>query len=90
MNTQQIQSILQNDLMTKGLFQAVFPTYQLPSSYDGMYMINTDKHDEPGAHWVVVYNKEYFDPFSVPPQDKWLLNFLGQNVITTVCLYNNY
>lgn len=81
MNTQQIQAILQNDYMTKGLFQGVFPMDELPSSCDGMYVINTDDHDEPGEHWVAVYNKEYFDSFGVPPQDKRLIDFLGPNVI---------
>ena len=47
MNTQQISAILCNDFMTKDLFQGVFSIDQLPSTCDGMYVINADEHDEP-------------------------------------------
>ena len=55
MNTQQIQAILQNNIMTKGLFQRLFPTDHLPSSCDDMYVTSTDERDKPGEHWVAVY-----------------------------------
>ena len=84
MNTHQIRSILQSDYMTKHFFQGVFPIDQLPLACEGMYVINTDEHDEPGELWVAVYNKEYFDSYGLPPTDKRLLKFLGSDFV-----YNN-
>lgn len=81
MNTGQIDAILRNDYMTKSLFQGVYPIDQLPSSCNGMYVINTDEHDEPGEHWLAVYNKEYFDSYGLPPLDRRIIQFLGSDVM---------
>ena len=80
MNTVQIDAILRSDFMTKHLFHGVFPMDMLPSKCEGMYVINTDEHDEPGEHWVAVYNNEYFDSFGLPPQDDRILQFMGHDV----------
>ena len=81
MNTQQIDAILSSDYMTKNLFRGVFAIDQLPTICDGMYVINTDEQDKPGEHWLAVYNKEYFDSFGFPPQDKRAIDFLETNVM---------
>jgi len=81
MNTQQIDAILRNDFMTKHEFQGVFPVDKLPLICDGMYVINTDEHDEPGEHWIAVYNKEYFDSYGIPPQDRRIVSFIGTNAM---------
>ena len=81
MNTQQISAILSSDFMTKNLFHGVFAVDQLSSVCDGMYVINSDEQDKPGEHWLAVYNKEYFDSYGFPPQDKRIIDFLGENVV---------
>ena len=81
MNTIQIDAILRNDYMTKHLFKGVYPVDMLPKSCDGMYVINTDEHDQPGEHWVAVYNDEYFDSFGFPPLDPRIRDFMGSTII---------
>ena len=75
MNTQQISTILSSDVMTKKLVHGVFPVDQLPSVCNGMYVINTDEQDKPGDHWLAVYNKEYFDSYGYPPQNRRIIDF---------------
>lgn len=83
----QIKAILENDYQTKDIFQGVFAIDRLPPFQPGMYVINTDEHDQPGKHWLAVYNHEYFDSFGLPPQDVRLEDFLGTNYIyNTVAL----
>jgi len=77
MNTHQITAILENDYMTKNMFRGVYPIDQLPLFQPGMYVINTDEHDEPGQHWLAIYDKEFFDSYGVPPLDDRIVNFLG-------------
>ena len=73
----QIEHILK--LEAKDKFQGVFPFDLLPKRQLGAYVINLDDHDEPGSHWVAVYDDgkmvEYFDSYGQPPT---CLNFLGQ------------
>lgn len=56
---------------------------RLPTRQPGAYVINTDNHDEPGSHWVAVYDNgrvvEYFDSYGRAPTDPRLLKFLGMN-----------
>lgn len=87
MNTRQIEAILKNDLGTKDIFNGVYAMDSLPELSNGMYVINTDDHDEPGEHWVAVYCheiNEYFDSYGLLPQDFRLRNFLNNEFI-----YNN-
>ena len=81
MNTQQINAILCNDAMTKHMFQGVFSIDQLPLTCDGMVVVNTDEHDQPGEHWIAVYDNEYFDSYGLPPEDERLWTFIGSNVV---------
>lgn len=54
-------------------FLGVFSADNLPKQpVIGGLIVNTDKSDQPGSHWVAFYatNKrecEYFDPFGNPP-----------------------
>ena len=80
MNTSQINAILSHDVMTKDVFQGVYPVNRLPKSCEGMYVINTDEHDQPGEHWVAVYNKEYFDSFGVSPLDSRIIDFMDSTI----------
>ena len=74
----QIESILKIENSTKSGFQGVFPIDLLPSRQKGSYVINLDEHDQPGSHWVAVYDDgdkvEYFDSFGVRPT---CTSFLG-------------
>ena len=83
MNSRQIRRILQSDAMASDLYRGIYPMDRLPRMEPGYYIINTDNHDEPGKHWLVVYNDhgqiEYFDSFGRPPLDKRLKSFLGNN-----------
>ena len=81
MNTLQIKAVLSHDAMTKHLFQGVYAVNMLPKTCEGMYVINTDDHDQPGEHWVAVYNNEYFDSFGVPPLDPRIRDFMGSTII---------
>ena len=77
MDTHQIRAILEHDYMTKDVFRGVYAIDQLPSYQPGMYVINTDERDEPGEHWLAVYNKEFFDSYGNPPMDNRIVKFLG-------------
>ena len=80
----QIQAILSIDNITKKTCQGVFPMDQLPIKREpGSYVVNLDDHDEPGSHWVAVYDDgnevEYMDSYGIPPLDQFCLNFIGPN-----------
>ena len=95
MNTHQINAILSYDSMTKHLFQGVYAVDVLPTTCEGMYVINTDEQDQPGSHWVAVYNDEYFDSFGFPPLDQRIKDFMNptfvynkvhlQQILTNAC-----
>ena len=78
----QIESILTLESSTKTGFKGVLPIDLLPSRQTGSYVINLDKHDQPGSHWVAVYDDgekvEYFDSFGFPPTCK---SFLGPTAV---------
>ena len=85
MNTRQIEAILKSDLMTRDLYRGTFSMDEVPrlKMRPGCFIINTDDRDEPGEHWLAVYNDnghvEYFDSYGLPPIDKRLFAFLGDN-----------
>ena len=85
MNTDHMNLILKTNHLTRDCFRGVFPMDWVPSlkMEPGCYIINTDDEDEPGEHWVAVYNDngqiEYFDSYGLPPLDKRLDSFLGNN-----------
>jgi hypothetical protein len=56
----------------------------LTLGFDEGLIINTDKRDEPGEHWVAIYKEndgfcEYFDPYGLPPLQDEFYNFLSTN-----------
>ena len=84
MNTKQINAILQCDSMTKHLYHGKFAMDCLPTLQRGAYIINSDDHDEPGEHWLAVYNDncvEYFDSYGLAPLDVRLIDFLGDTYV---------
>ena len=77
----QIQAILSMDYSSKSNFRGVYAMDRLPVRQQGAYVINTDDHDQPGAHWIAVfddgYNVEYMDSYGRPPLDLRCVQFLG-------------
>ena len=78
----QIEAILKLDSRTKSIFKGVCAIDTLPKREEGLYVINLDKHDEPGSHWVAVCDDgqrvESFDSYGVPPTFK---DFLGPGAV---------
>lgn len=83
MNTEQIRRILQSDVMARDFYRGIFPIDKLPAMEPGFYIINTDNHDDPGEHWLAVFNDnnhvEYFDSYGQEPLDYRLKAFLGND-----------
>ena len=83
MYKRQITTILTLDGQTP--FRGVYPMDRLPMRQPGAYIINMDNHDEPGSHWVAVYddmkNVEYMDSYGLPPLDPRCLQFIGPNFL---------
>lgn len=76
MDGSRIESILKKDAKCGPKFYGVFASDRLPNRLAGrgskLMVCNTDPHDEPGQHWVVLYIEdssygEYFDSFGMPP-----------------------
>ena len=71
-----IQKYYQNKLK----FNGVYSRNNLPKIKDGAYVINLDKYESIGAHWIVLYvngnnrrasyNVIYFDSFGVEHSPK--------------------
>ena len=75
MNSRQIEKILRSKI--KGNFLGVFPIDRLPRTLPPrrplLLVCNTDRHDRPGEHWIVLYvgqngTGEYFDSFGRAPE----------------------
>ena len=84
MFSRQIDTILALDNAAKPLYRGTFPMDRLPTErVNGIYIINTDDHDQPGGHWVAVFvtdeRVEYFDSYGLPPLDSRCERFLGTN-----------
>ena len=74
MNTFQIYKVLKKDLKTREYFSGVFARDQLPTKvkWPSCMVINTDKSNEPGEHWLAVYydkdgNCDFFDSYGNSP-----------------------
>ena len=75
MNGRQLTQRLLNDPYARRTFRGVFPRDRLPLRVNtrrpSAYVINTDRQEGPGEHWVVVWfdgrgRGEYFDSFGLP------------------------
>jgi len=84
MNTVELKKYLQNNEYTRIYFKGVFAcnnVVTLPSISKYFIIVNTDKSDEKGEHWIVFfYNNnilEIFDSLGcVPSMYKGLINYL--------------
>ena len=90
----QIETLLKLEPSTKHVFRGVYPIDMLPNRQEGAYVINLDKHNEPGSHWVAVFDDgnrvEYFDSYGIAPS---IPSFMGPDAvyssITLQPLYSN-
>ena len=69
MNGNQIERFVRRFCRDK--FQGVFSCDTLPPNPE-LLVCNTDPHDKPGTHWIVIYvdkngRGEYFDSFGMEP-----------------------
>ena len=69
-------------------FQGVYPSDLLPQNIKyGTFIINLDKHTQPGSHWVGVYfyksfvNCFYFDSYGLFPPLFSITKFIKQHCI---------
>lgn len=77
---------LHNKLKFLKSFKGVYPCDRIPD-YDALpvsMIINTDKHNENGEHWVAIYISEkkkgyYFDSYGIPPLNKEIEDYLNTN-----------
>lgn len=85
MNTNEINRLLRG--RCRGAFLGVFASDRLPARLPHkrpvLMVCNTDRHDQVGRHWVVIYvgtdsRGEYFDSLNQPPPQTFL-NYLNKN-----------
>ena len=76
LSTRDILENVMKDPYAKINFLGVFPRDQLPriTTYPFSLIVNTDKHDEKGEHWLAIYvgknkNCEFFDSFGFSEKD---------------------
>lgn len=96
MTTLDIQKALKSHKFTKKYFQGVFAINTIPKrvkSKPALYVINTDKSNQPGQHWLAVYFPsngcgEFFDSYGRSatkyPEIKRFLKYNSKCII-----YNN-
>jgi hypothetical protein len=75
MNSTDIHKILSRDPYTAKYYLGVFPCDKIPAieQFPSAMVINTDKHDEKGTHWLAIYIQsnytlEFFDSYGLPPE----------------------
>ena len=75
MNTFEIFKIIKSDILAQEDFIGVLARDQLPKKiiYPSSFIINTDKSNEPGEHWLAIYYDkngicEFFDPLGFSPK----------------------
>ena len=96
MNTLEIEGLLSRHPQASRLFAGVFPRDLLPRKIvpgsKCIFIINTDKSNRSGEHWVAVYfegngQAQYFDPLGLPPLVGDIENFIARNC--EMFVYNN-
>ena len=84
---------ISNALSQFKIFKGAFPCNLIPlekiSPPFGL-VINTDRDDQPGSHWVAIYvtrsgHGEYFDSFAFPPTVKEISDFLAKQDTCFCC-----
>lgn len=83
MNTIQLLKIISNDCFINQLFTSVYARDELPSyiKYPSCFIINTEKRNHPGEHWLAFFvtsngDVEFFDPIGLPPKFYGLDSYL--------------
>ena len=78
-----IHKVLGKDIYARPVFKGVFPRDKLPNkvSYPAAYVVNTDKSNESGEHWLAIYYDSkgectFFDSFGQEPKYYGLQTFL--------------
>ena len=88
---------LKNDLFSRRIFKNVVSRDDLPFvqniTYPSAYIINTDKSNEPGSHWLAIYYTNtrecyFFVSIGMGPRFYDLTGFLKSTC--TKCYYNNF
>lgn len=87
MNSTEINFILKTLSQTKHIFMGVYACDTLPKKVikrPALIICNTHPIHKSGEHWISIYiskNKtaEYFDSFGLPPNNKYIINFLERN-----------
>lgn len=95
MNTLEIWNALSENRYTQKYFKGVFPLDLLPKlikKKPALFVVNTDRSNKPGSHWVAIYlpmkgKPEYFDSYGIQPIHNEFLEFFKRNKFTKV-LYN--
>ena len=85
MNSREIENLLRTNSDTRHWFRGVYARNRLPTRnnklYPSAFVVNTDRNDQPGEHWVAFYfdengHGEYFDSYGFPPFHKEFISFL--------------
>jgi hypothetical protein len=64
-------------------FGGVFGRDNLPKTKNKtFYIVNLNKSDEPGSHWVLIFNNIYFDSFGVSPPEE-IIRFMKKPIISS-------
>lgn len=86
LSSNDISNKLKRNEKCKGLFHGVYAADTLPKTFSkpAAFIVNTDKQNAPGQHWVAIYvdakgNCEYFDSFGLPPFIPDHLNFMRKH-----------
>lgn len=94
MNSSQINKILKNDEVSKKFFIGVLPRDKLPNKikWPSALILNTDKSDQPGEHWLALYYDEngvceFFDSFGFHPDFYNITSYLKST--SNSFIYNN-
>ena len=83
MNTLELERCISVDPVLSVQCLGVFPRNKIPDveAYPCSAIINLDKHNESGSHWVCAYfdhngNAEYFCSYGQAPEHREILQFL--------------
>ena len=92
MDTNELLSFMENDSSIKAMMGGVIPKDLLPAptSKPKLFIVNLDKSNEKGSHWVALlltnkYINEYFDPLGNLP-DSYFREYF--NFYSLYCLVN--
>lgn len=71
----------------------MFPLDKIPTFDVGGYVINTHNHNQPGEHWIAIYNTNNqsfaFDPLGIYYPKKLIDKFTNRNVVYNTTQYQD-